>query len=50
MKQRHMIIIVLLISVLEARAIEVPESSNKQVIGFTPRLKKQATYKRGGFW
>lgn len=42
MKQRQMIIIVLLISVLEARAIEVPESSNKQVIGFTPRLKKQA--------
>ena len=42
MKQRYMMVILLLISVLEARATDVPASSNKQVIGFTPRLKKEA--------
>jgi len=42
MKQRYVMAILLLFSVLEARATEVPASSNKQVVGFTPRLKKDA--------
>ena len=42
MKQRYMTVILLLISVLEATAAEVPASPNKQVVGFTPRLKKYA--------
>jgi len=37
-----MTVILLLISVLEATAAEVPASPNKQVIGFTPQLKKDA--------
>ncbi len=42
MKQRYMMVVVLLLSVSEARATEGPASSNKQVIGFTPQLKKDA--------
>ena len=42
MKQRYMMVVLLLISVLEAGAAEVPASSKKQVLGFTPRLKKEA--------
>ena len=40
MKQPYMMVIFLLILSSEARATEVPAISNKQVIGFTPRLKK----------
>ena len=40
MKQPYMMVIFLLILCSEARATEVPAISNKQVIGFTPRLKK----------
>ena len=40
MKQPYMMVIFLLILSSEARATEVPAVSNKQVIGFTPRLKK----------
>ena len=42
MKQAYLIAFLLIIAVFDVRAAEVPVSTNQQVLGFTPRLKKEA--------